>query len=319
MEPLISVIIPVYNVEKYIHTCIDSIISQTYKNIEIILVDDGSEDNSGHICDVYAKSDSRIKIIHKENGGLSDARNVAIDIARGDFITFVDSDDFVETDYVEYLYKLISKYSADLSICNISKIFEGKESKKQIISNDIQTQYNAQEALSDMMYQKKFDTSACAKLYRTELFKEIRYPKGKYYEDLATEYKLFSKCNKIVHGSLIKYYYLIRKNSITTSEFSIKRMELIDIAEEMLDFISTKYPDIKKSAISRYVSANFQILLQAPKEKDQFKAEKKRIINNIKKYRKTVLFDKNSRIKNKIAIIGSYISISFTRFIYNHT
>ncbi len=318
MKPLISVIIPVYNVEKYIHTCIDSTIEQTYKNLEIILVDDGSKDNSGHICDEYARKDSRITVIHKENGGLSDARNAAIDIAKGDFITFIDSDDFVKPDYVEYLYDLISRYSADLSICDIYKIFEGKSNKEPLKTNEFETQYNSQEALEEMLYQNKFDTSACAKLYKVELFNDIRYPKGKYYEDLATEYKLFSKCNKIVHGNSIKYYYLIRKNSITTSQFSIKRMELIDIAEEMLDFILDKYPGIKKAAISRYVSANFQILLQAPNEKNQFKEEKTRIINNIKKYRTMVLFDKNTRAKNKIAIICSYISIPFTRFIYNH-
>ncbi len=315
MEPLICIIVPIYNVEKYIHKCINSIIHQTYKHLEIILVDDGSKDNCGAICDEYAEIDSRIKVLHKENGGLSDARNFAIDIVTGDYITFIDSDDFVEADYVEYLYKLIQKYSADISICNINKTCE-EQYKGENITSDIQHVYTEQEAIEQMLYQKLFDVSACAKLYKAELFKTIRYPKGKYYEDLATTYLVFDKCNKIVYGSLQKYNYMIRENSITTSQFSIKRMELIDIAEEMLNFISNKYPDIKKSAISKFISANFQVFLQTPKEKSLFAEEKKRIIRNIKNYRKAVLLDIKSRNKNKLAVICSYGGMTFLRFVW---
>jgi glycosyltransferase involved in cell wall biosynthesis len=316
MEPLISIIVPIFNVEKYIDKCINSIINQTYRNLEIVLVNDGSEDNCGSICDEYAEIDSRIKVIHKENGGLSDARNVAIEITTGDYITFIDSDDFVESDYVEYLYKLIQKYSADISICNINKTFEEKY-KEENIANDIHHVYTEQEAIEQMLYQKLFDVSACAKLYKAELFKIIRYPKGKYYEDLATTYLVFDKCTKIVYGSLQKYNYLIRENSITTSQFSIKRMELIDIAEEMLNFISAEYPDIEKAAVSKFISCNFQIFLQTPKEKDLFVEEKRRIIKNIKKYRKIILFDSNARFKNKFAVIYSYGGMTFLRFVWN--
>ena len=316
MEPLISIIVPIFNVEKYIHKCINSIVDQTYRNLEIILVNDGSKDNCGAICDEYAQIDNRIKVIHKENGGLSDARNVAIDIVTGHYITFIDSDDFVEADYVEYLFKLIQKYSADVSICNINKTLEEKYTQENI-TNDIQHIYTEQEAIEQMLYQKLFDVSACAKLYKAELFKTIRYPKGKYYEDLATTYLVFDKCTKIVYGSLQKYIYIVRENSITTSQFSIKRMELIDIAEEMLNFISAKYPDIEKAAISKFISSNFQILLQTPKEKSLFVEEKRRIVNNIKKYRKAVLYDSKSRNKNKFAVIFSYGGMTFLRFVWN--
>ncbi|QNU66608.1 glycosyltransferase family 2 protein [Ruminiclostridium herbifermentans] len=316
MEPLISIIVPIFNVERYIHKCINSIVNQTYKNLEIILVNDGSEDNCGTICDEYAEIDSRIKVIHKENGGLSDARNVAIDIITGDYVTFIDSDDFVEADYVEYLVKLIQKYSADVSICNINKTFEDKYKKEDSIE-DIQYIYTQQEAIMQMLYQKLFDVSACAKLYKTELFNSIRYPKGKYYEDLATTYLVFDKCTKIVYGSLQKYNYIVRENSISTSQFSIKRMELIDIAEEMLNFISAKYPNIKKAAISKFISSNFQVFLQTPNEKSLFAEEKRRIINNIKKYRKTVLFDGKSRSKNRFAVILSYGGMPLLRLVWN--
>lgn len=316
MEPLISIIVPIFNVEKYIHRCINSIVDQTYRNLEIILVNDGSKDNCGVICDEYAEIDSRIKVIHKENGGLSDARNVAIDIVTGDYITFIDSDDFVEADYVEYLYKLIQKYSADVSICNINKTLEEKY-KTDNIANDIQHVYKRQEAIEQMLYQKLFDVSACAKLYKTELFKTIRYPKGMYYEDLATTYLVFDNCTKIVYGSLQKYNYILRENSITTSQFSIKRMELIDIAEQMLSFISAKYPDIEKAAISKFISSNFQIFLQTPKEKNLFAEEKRRIFQNIKKYRKAVMFDGKSRNKNRLAVIISYGGMKLLRFVWN--
>ena len=315
MEPLISIIVPIFNVENYLHKCINSIVQQTYRNLEIILVNDGSEDNCGAICDEYAEIDGRIKVIHKENGGLSDARNVAIDIVKGEYITFIDSDDFVEADYVEYLYKLIQKNSVDVAICNINKTLEDKY-KKDNNTEDIQYVYTQQEAIEQMLYQKLFDVSACAKLYKAELFKTIRYPKGKYYEDLATTYLVFDKCTKIVYGSLQKYNYIVRENSISTSKFSIKRMELIDIAEEMLNFISAKYPDIEKAAISKFISSNFQIFLQTPKENSLFMEEKRRIIKNIKKYRKAVLFDGKSRNKNKLAVIFSYGGMTFLRFVW---
>lgn len=316
MEPLISIIVPIFNVEKYLRTCIDSIINQTYKNVEIILVDDGSEDNCGAICNEYAIKDSRIKVIHKENGGLSDARNVAIDIVKGELITFIDSDDSVELDYIEYLYNLIEKNCADISICDINKILEGKNSKGNTI-NDNQYVFTKQQAIEQMLYQKLFDVSACAKLYKTELFKTIRYPKGMYYEDLATTYLVFDECTKIVYGGCQKYRYLVRENSISTSQFSIKRMELIDIAEEMLNFILNKYPEVGKAAMSKYVSTNFQTFLQMPRGKSLFLEEKKRIIENIKKYRKAVLFDSNSRFKNKLAVICSYGGMTLLRFVWN--
>ncbi|PYG89473.1 glycosyltransferase involved in cell wall biosynthesis [Ruminiclostridium sufflavum DSM 19573] len=313
MKPMISVIVPVFNVEKYIRTCIESIAGQTYKNLEIILVDDGSEDSCGQICEEYAKKDRRITVIHKSNGGLSDARNTAIDRAGGEYITFVDSDDSLEYDYIEYLYNLIERYSADISVCNINRIFEGGFREENIIS-DIQSEYSPQEALEQMLYQKLFDVSACAKLYKAELFAGIRYPKGKYYEDFATTYLLFDKCAKIAYGALPKYNYLIRENSITTSQFSQKRMELIDISQQMLDFISAEYPDIRRAAISRFISANFQIYLQTPRDKKLFVEEKARIIDNIKKYRKTVLFDSKTRRKNKLAVIFSYGGMALLRF-----
>ena len=166
MEDLITVIVPVYKVEKYIRRCIESIINQTYRNLEIILVDDGSPDDCGKICDEYAKKDNRIKVIHKENGGLSDARNKALDLANGKYVIFVDSDDYIEKNAIGYLYKLIQKYNTDIAIGLVNSIYDGE--KNSILKNkesNIKV-YNKEQALETMLYNTEFTNMACNKHYK---------------------------------------------------------------------------------------------------------------------------------------------------------
>lgn len=159
-NPLITVIIPCYKVEQYLPKCINSVLTQTYTNLEIILVDDGSPDNCGNICDNYAQKDSRIKVIHKTNGGLSDARNKGIDIAHGEYITFIDSDDYVSNDYIEVLYNLLKENNAQMSICLPYCISEMNETIIRINNKNKKIIFNSEEALISMFYQKDFDTSA---------------------------------------------------------------------------------------------------------------------------------------------------------------
>ena len=215
---LISIVVPIYNVEKYLDDCIKSIIGQTYKNIEIILVDDGSTDRSGEVCENYAKYDKRIKVIHKENGGLSDARNEGLKIANGQYITFIDSDDYVNEEFVEILYKSIKKYNADISICNYDLIEEKstyrKENKKNI--KDI-TQLDNKECLKRTYSNEKgMEFLAWAKLYNKDLFVKncIIYPKGKIHEDTYTTYKLIYYSKNIVYNDVSLYYYRKRNGSI---------------------------------------------------------------------------------------------------------
>ena len=151
-QDLISIVVPIYNVEKYLEKCINSIIIQTYKNIEIILVNDGSTDSSGKICDIYLKKDKRIKVIHKKNGGLSDARNVGIENAKGKYIAFIDSDDFIDSDFIEILYNLIIEYNADVSCCKCNVIY--KKNKKQQVEEKINI-FTNYEAINEMLYQGK--------------------------------------------------------------------------------------------------------------------------------------------------------------------
>lgn len=181
MERLISIIVPVYNVEMYLKRCIETVIKQTYKNLQIILVDDGSNDTSGMICDAYANIDNRIQVIHKINGGLSDARNVGIDVATGDYLMFVDSDDWLREDCVEVLAQVLQVSTKKISACAYLKIREGEANKKKRKqgTGDYVEEWTIEETYKHLFLYQKIDNSACAKLYEKSLFREIRFPVGK--------------------------------------------------------------------------------------------------------------------------------------------
>lgn len=242
---LISIIVPVYKVEPYLEKCIQSIINQTYKNIEIILVNDASPDNCGNICDEYALKDSRIKVIHKEyNTGLSDTRNIGISRAIGEYIGFVDSDDYVNETMYENMYKLLIEKDADVCICNFYNVegdkFSIKNPKKGI------REYSKIEILKEILIDREIQSYAWNKLYKRTLFNNIKYPIGKKYEDIGTTFYLLEKCNKVVVSDEPEYYYLNRSDSIvnTTDEQTI--MDYIDIINDRYDYIQKKYSDLKK-------------------------------------------------------------------------
>lgn len=310
-KELISVVVPVYKVEDYLKKCVDSIINQTYTNLEIFLVDDGSPDNCGKICDEYQEKDKRIKVIHKENGGLSDARNSAIDQAKGELITFIDSDDYIENDYIELLYNNLKNNDCDISTCSYQCFYDKVELDK---TDEKITVFTSEEALENMFYQKQTTTSAWGKLYKIKLFNEVRYPKGKICEDLDTTYKLFAKSKKIVISSLKKYYYLQRTNSIINSKFSTKRMDAIDFAKKTVKFIKQKYPKILQSAYNRLFMEAVFIIIQIPKT--EYKKEQNELKKIIKKYRKEVLKDKKSKKGYKVIALASYFGIGTIKLIF---
>lgn len=221
MKKLISIVLPIYNVENYIEKCMESVLNQTYKNIEIILVDDGSPDNCPIICDQYVKEDNRVKVVHKENGGLSDARNAGIKVANGDYITFIDSDDYVDKDYVEFLYNTIEETDADIAIGGHRVIYDsGKIIEKETHENSV---LEPKKVLERILYDDGIDLSAWGKLYKRYLFNDIKFPKGRLFEDSATTYMLVDKANKIAINSISKYNYIIRKNSISMLNFHLKK------------------------------------------------------------------------------------------------
>lgn len=234
----ISIVVPIYNVEDYIVKNIESLINQTYKNIEIILVDDGSPDKCGSICDEYAEKDDRIVVIHKKNGGLSDARNVGIDIATGKYITFIDSDDYVSTKYCEILYNTIKKYDADISICNYTSFDEGEDASEKIVDdvvvmNSIQALdnlYNVAGGFGQEMH------VAWGKLYKMGLFKSLRYPVGKLNEDEFVIHYLFGDSDKVVLNKSVLYFYLQRGGSIMGQTFSEKRLAGLEALMDRINY-----------------------------------------------------------------------------------
>ena len=212
MNDKISVIVPIYKVEKYLKRCVDSIINQTYKNLEIILVDDGSPDNCGRICDEYAKTDDRIRVIHKENGGLSDARNAGIDIASGEYLSFIDSDDWVDENFINLLYKNIVENDADIAITGITCVYDDKSEDMYIPAQGCINNIRALELLNETGY--VYMVVACNKLYKKKMFDNIRYPKGRINEDELVIHKIFYEADKICLLTDKNYYYYQRTDSI---------------------------------------------------------------------------------------------------------
>lgn len=309
MDKLISVIVPIYNVEKYLTKCIESIINQTYKNLEIILVDDGSPDNCPIICDEYAKKDSRIKVIHKKNGGLSDARNVGLNIAAGEYIMFIDSDDFVEIDMMESMMNNMINSNVDLVVCNIKYIYDNSEKVKYNQEDKILDKYEAmQEYIKDGIVQ----AVAWNKLYKRNLINGMRYKVGKINEDEFFTYKIVDRTNKIYYNSKPFYNYVQRNTSIMGS-YSIKRLDAVEASYERLNFIKERYPELyveeKKNFINLCIFNYEMILKNINIDCD------KNGRNILKYYINKIKFKKNELstycLKDKIKILMSKVSLNY--------
>lgn len=239
MQELISVIVPVYNVEDYIRRCIDSILNQSYKNFELLLIDDGSPDRCGDICDNYATRDNRVRVIHKINGGLSDARNVGIDIAKGSYLTFIDSDDWVHVDYIRSMYELAINRKAEIAVCGFIKT---STEVKQDSSSEVRilefSNVEALQHLTGKLYVPLVVT--WGKLYKANLFRNIRFPVGKIHEDEFTTYKLLYVANKVVYTPQVLLYYWQRSDSIMGSGFKLKnRLHAMEAYQQRADFFHT--------------------------------------------------------------------------------
>lgn len=305
--PKISVIVPVYNVEKYLHRCVDSIINQTYKDIEIILVDDGSTDRGGEICDNYAKLDNRIKVIHKKNGGLSDARNIGIENSTGEYISFVDSDDYIHYDMIKRLYINIKECKANISICGYLETYENIDviNENELIINNIKY-FNNIEALN-LLYDKKMGVNfvvSWGKLYEKNLFENILFPKAKLHEDQFTTYKLFFESKKIVYDSSKLYFYFQRNDSIMNKQFNIKRMDIFDAYIEQLNlFEKYELNELAKLAIEKYINHIFWYidLIKGLNDKKYIKKQLKIKRNKILK----IIKKKKYMSREKIQFLGA--------------
>lgn len=243
--PRISIIVPVYKVEAYLQRCVNSILAQTYQDFELILVDDGSPDSSGNMCDDFSKVDMRIKVIHKKNGGLSSARNAGLDIACGEYVGFIDSDDWITIDMFEHLIGIIDCYNCE--IASASYVFSNGETTFQQPNIEIKV-YDRKEALcyymSEGMSKRIADYPACIKLYKRNLFNEIRFPQGQLYEDGATNFALIQKVSRYAKSNKVCYYYYQNGTSITRGGFKSKDMDLIKVGEQFVSLATIENDEV---------------------------------------------------------------------------
>lgn len=312
MGEKISVIVPVYNVEQYLERCVDSIINQTYTNLEIILVNDGSTDNSGKLCDELAKKDERIRVIHKENGGLSDARNRGIDESESDLVGFIDSDDYIDSDMYEVLLKNLNDTDADLSMCALYDVYNNTPEVQ--VTNKETWELSSEQAIKMVMEAKILSVTAVNKLYRKSLFTDLKFEVGKIAEDAFIMIKLLDKCEKIVATNEKKYYYVHRENSITTQKFSTKFLNVIEAYEQNSNIISEKYPKLKDVAQTRMNWAYFYVLDRLLLDDNYNDKElENKLISYLKNYRKDILNDPLFTKGRKIGFIALLLSRNLYR------
>ena len=303
----ISVLVPVYNSEKYIGKCIESVLNQTYKNIELIIVNDGSKDKSYEIIEEYKNKDNRIKAISTENRGVSFARNTALDNATGNFLSFVDSDDYIDEDYLETLYNVLKKENADISMCNCKLVEENNKTYIKTFGISNMQIMNGEEAVENLFYYNYMRHSPWGKLYKKEIFEGYRYKTEGQYEDLELTYKLFLKAKKLVYVPECKYNYLLRTGSIVHSKIKKSNIEaILTYTEQILEDIKTNHKNIEKSAEFLVADHSLDLWYKIPNKKE-YKGYIKRATKNIKKYRKGILKNKKVNKKSKILFYLSYL------------
>lgn len=267
--PLVSIIVPVYKVEAYLGKCIQSLLAQTYPNLEIILVDDGSPDNCPYMCDEFAKKYDNVVVYHKQNGGLGSARNYGVEKASADWITFVDSDDYVKPEYISYMWNLCKEYQADMVSCNVTPVNE--EGKVLIKHCNVSVeQMSGKEAFFSIYFGGKNGHSSYSKLLRKSISLKCPFPNG-YFEDFATTYKWLLLCdNVILADGAENYRYLQRDGSILNSNFNSKHMHAFDICNEISDFVDMHYPEYSKYKSILYQRQVIQMLNKQTMTKSQF-------------------------------------------------
>lgn len=295
-QPLLSVIVPIFKVEEYLDRCVESIVNQTYKNLEIILVDDGSPDNCPQMCDSWADKDKRIKVVHKENGGLSDARNAGMPFATGEIISFIDSDDWIELDMFEKMLNRMQEDNSDVVSCGVKWVEEDGTLIRDVTSEDeiLDTTAAMKELLNDI----KLKQHVWNKIYKYDLIKDIPFEKGKYHEDVFWSYQVVGIAKKV---SVVKesfYNYVQRSNSIMGEGFSAKRLDALDANRQRCEYMKEHFPELYDKSLYVYIgSCHYQ--LQCAVKANQ----PKEVIDNIldrTSYRKTGHPTRGITFKQKI-------------------
>lgn len=301
--PEISIIVPVYKVEKYLDTCVRSILAQTFTDFELILVDDGSPDGCGALCDAYAKEDPRVSVIHKKNGGLSSARNAGIEAAGGKYIGFVDSDDYIAPDMYGFLYENIKKEQADLSMCGLFDVYAGRKPKRL---PEYYAVVGPEEAVEMVLKAEIVSVTAVNKLYKKEIFCRTRFKEGRQAEDAFAAVDILMNCKRIVVSSRQKYYYVHRGGSITTRQFSERDMDVIDAYRYNDGLIARYYPRLRPVARMRICWAHFWVLdkLYAAKNETRAQGYKNSVIRYLRKNALFILSRSEFCFSRKLAMAG---------------
>lgn len=305
MKNLVSIVVPVYKVERYLDRCVQSLVDQTYRNVEIILVDDGSPDRCPKMCDDWASKDRRIKVIHKQNGGLSDARNVGIAGSNGRFIAFVDSDDYVDKHFIESMYMQIEKSGAQIACVGMQQFSDNVPAHLDLERNEFVV-YSREDAIKALFDDTKFGSYAWNKLYDRKLFDNVKFPQGKLMEDVATTYLLFEQCELISYCPVKVYFYYQRVDSILHKVNSKLMTDAYSIGKTRYDYLKSKYPCMREN----YQYFNSLILYCYPylhgevaaEARIEFKKNKAYGVNNLigKARMKAFLFELSGRLYCKI-------------------
>lgn len=316
MNPKISIIVPVYKVEEYLHKCIDSILAQTFTDFELILINDGSPDNCGRICDEYARKDSRVSVIHKENGGQASARNVGIDMAKGEYIGFVDSDDWIEPDMYELLYNLCTENDCDIS--NICSIIYFKDRIQKNGSHPLVI-HSRSEAMKAMLMGELYDEVVWTKLIKRTLLEDIRFPIGIVYEDTAFTYKVIHKSKKVCSIGAPKYHYIKREESTMDRAKKNIRIDAVLIYDEMFKFMDKYYPDLT-SLVSLKLANSALVIMNDISSHKEFKTYKRHFItvtNVLNSYYSTLMRLNDFPRNVKILLTASKCHPFFYKFLIN--
>ena len=308
LEDIISIIVPIYNVEKYLKYCLDGILKQSYKNLEIILVDDGSTDRCGQICDEYAMIDERIKVIHKPNAGLADARNTGLKYAIGNYIGFIDSDDYIYPSFYEELFALIKKYNADIAECEFKRINESNiENCKEILNNEnekriiVEKEENNTEAL-ELLYGPRLQpyikkVVVWNKLYKKDLLDNVSFPVGKLHEDEYTTFQIINKAKKIISTNRVLHGYIQTNNSIMRQEIKQKRIEdNLDAYIKSSDYFSSINEEIEVKSRRRYLENCIELAGKVYKSNGKEKEVQISFISNLYKDNYDLYIDKINKL-----------------------
>lgn len=296
--PLISIIVPIYNTADYLPTCLDSILAQTYQNIEIVLINDGSTDNSTKIAQDYIKKDPRIKLFNQKNQGLSAARNTGIQKSTGEYLTFVDSDDAIEPTMLKSMLTALKTSKATIAVCSFKEIYPNGKIVHFNHQHYPTTTYNTEEALSAMLEERGFMVSVTMKLFPHDYFKTVKFPVGKLHEDLGTTYKLIMQASKIVFLPDEFYLYYHHGTSITTQKFDNRKLDIIALTDEMCDDIDKAYPSLINITNKRRIRARFSILRQIPHSHPQLTT----ITNYLKSHKSYITSNPTATKSDKLAL-----------------